>query len=193
MQCSLLSDDWSGTITAHASHGQHVTEINSVNVDPTSRQSARLPHASQVSPLLDRATLTRSLAATTEYLLESRNASINGPYRDGMYLFYDLDARTYGNPWWIWGWGPALKFLIDAATVPELADQTGDDRHLAAARKALTWCIANQYSGPDPHARGGVISCCPHSGVNYRPWFRLCCTYTSGFFGLAALEELALQ
>jgi hypothetical protein len=63
---------------------------------------------------------------------------------------------------------------------------------LAAARKALQWLIDNQYIGPDPDGFGSVIGCSPHSGVVYRNWFNLSCTYTSGFFGLAALEELKL-
>lgn len=67
---------------------------------------------------------------------------------------------------------------------------TGEDRHLAAARQALRWCLDNQYGGPDPDARGSIVGCSPASGVSYRPWFRQSCAYTSAFFGLAVLEEL---
>lgn len=69
---------------------------------------------------------------------------------------------------------------------------TGDGRHLAAARQALRWCLDNQYTGPDPDARGGIVGCSPASGVAYRRWFRQSCAYTSAFFGLAVLEELDL-
>lgn len=69
---------------------------------------------------------------------------------------------------------------------------TGEPQYLATARKALQWLIDNQYLGPDSDAFGSVVGCSPHSGVVYRPWFNLSCTYTSGFFGLAALEELKL-
>ena len=68
--------------------------------------------------------------------------------------------------------------------------ETGEHKYLVTARKALQWLIDNQYTGPDPDAVGSVIGCSPHSGVVYRNWFNLSCTYTSGFFGLAALEEL---
>lgn len=70
---------------------------------------------------------------------------------------------------------------------------TGDAAHLSAARKALLWCLDNQYDGPDVHAHGGVPGVSRQSGVVYRKWFPLACSYTSGFFGLAVLEELKLQ
>jgi hypothetical protein len=73
-----------------------------------------------------------------------------------------------------------------------LYSATGDPKHLDAARKALTWCIQNQYIGPDPDAHGGVVGVNPQSAVSFRPWFRVSCAYTSGFFGLAVLEELKL-
>lgn len=67
---------------------------------------------------------------------------------------------------------------------------TGDSRHLAAARRALGWCVENQYFGPDPEARGSLPGIGPASAVGYRQWFQVSCTYTSAFFGLAALDEL---
>lgn len=74
----------------------------------------------------------------------------------------------------------------------KLHSQTRDLRHLEAARRALRWCVENQYFGPDPEARGSIVGVGPASAVGYRSWFRVSCTYTTGFFGLAALEELKL-
>jgi hypothetical protein len=68
-----------------------------------------------------------------------------------------------------------------------------DPIHLKTARKSLLWCLNNQYDGQDIHAYGGLVGVSRQSGVIYRPWFPLACTYTSGFFGLAVLEELKLQ
>jgi hypothetical protein len=70
---------------------------------------------------------------------------------------------------------------------------SGEARHRDAARRALEWCVTNQYAGTDQEARGGLVGVSPHSAVGYRPWFRVACTYASGFFGLAVLEELKLQ
>ena len=71
-----------------------------------------------------------------------------------------------------------------------LYDISGDPRHLETARKALTWCMDNQYTGEDSDAYGSLVGINHASGVTYRRWFPLSCIYTSGFFGLAVLEEL---
>jgi hypothetical protein len=63
-------------------------------------------------------------------------------------------------------------------------------RRTVRPRRALRRRLDNQYRGPDPEAHGAVIGVSPHSAVGYRPWFRVSCAYTSGFFGLAVLEEL---
>jgi len=70
---------------------------------------------------------------------------------------------------------------------------TKDTKYLSVARKALLWCLNNQYDGPDKFADGGIIGISRQSGVIYRPWFKLACSYSSGFFGLAVLEELSLR
>ena len=59
--------------------------------------------------------------------------------------------------------------------------------------QGLEWCLDHQYAGPDAEAHGSLVGVSPHSGVGYRPWFRVSCTYAAGFFGLAILEELNLQ
>lgn len=74
-----------------------------------------------------------------------------------------------------------------------LYEITKNPKHLEAARKALIWCMDNQYTGADVEGQGGVIGVTFQSGVTYRNWFPLACSYTSGFFGLAILEELKLQ
>ncbi len=70
---------------------------------------------------------------------------------------------------------------------------TKDGRYLAAARNALKWCMEHQYMGENMHARGGIIACSPASCVTYRAFFNACCNYTSGFLGLAILEEMKLS
>lgn len=76
----------------------------------------------------------------------------------------------------------------------KLYQATNDKKYLTAARKALTWCIENQYTGPDPEAHGGIVGITEHSavGAGHRPWFPVSCAYTSGFFALAVLEEQEL-
>jgi len=75
----------------------------------------------------------------------------------------------------------------------KLYHHTQNENYLQTARKALLWCLNNQYNGPDPLAHGGLVAVTRASGVIYRRWFPMECLYASGFFGLAVLEELALQ
>jgi rhamnogalacturonyl hydrolase YesR len=70
---------------------------------------------------------------------------------------------------------------------------TQNPAYLETARKALVWCMDNQYTGPDIEGYGGIIGVTSQSGVTYRKWYPMTCSYTSGFFGLAILEELKLQ
>jgi hypothetical protein len=69
---------------------------------------------------------------------------------------------------------------------------TGKEIYLSAARKALLWSLDQQYFGNDPEAWGSIPDANPQSGVGYRKWFNISCLYTSGFFGLALVEELQL-
>ena len=82
--------------------------------------------------------------------------------------------------------GTALWSLLFSQTYAA----SRDPRYLEGSRRALRWCLDNQYTGPDPEAHGALIGVSPHSAVGYRPWFRVACTYASGFFGLAVLDEL---
>lgn len=74
-----------------------------------------------------------------------------------------------------------------------LYHMTNDTACLNCARKALTWLINNQYLGEDIDGYGGIPVRGPRAGVIYRDYFKLACQYTSGLFGLALMEELALS
>lgn len=100
-------------------------------------------------------------------------------------FMFDEDPRATGiaeKGTAVWS---ALLYQLHAAN--------GDARALAAARRALRYCLSERYTGDDPHARGGIVGCGPNSGIVYRPWQRIACTYTSGFMGLAIARELALH
>jgi hypothetical protein len=76
----------------------------------------------------------------------------------------------------------------------QLYEYTKDERHLNTARKALLWCVNNQYTGPEESpAYGGIMGKNRESGVVYRRFSPLICSYTVGWYGLALLEELKLQ
>ncbi len=74
----------------------------------------------------------------------------------------------------------------------KLYSQTGEEVYLNAARNALSWCLGNMYFGPKKEALGGIVGISPDSGISYRGWYPMTCSYTSVFLGLAILEELTL-
>lgn len=71
---------------------------------------------------------------------------------------------------------------------------TKDKDHLNAARKALNWCMENQYMADnDPEGYGSLPGRTFNSGIDYREWFNLSCSYSTAFFGLACVQELRIQ
>jgi rhamnogalacturonyl hydrolase YesR len=75
----------------------------------------------------------------------------------------------------------------------QLYSVTKDEKHLNAARKALNWCMENQYMADnDPDGYGSLPGRTFNSGIDYREWFNLSCSYSTGFFGLACIQELGM-
>lgn len=106
--------------------------------------------------------------------------------KDGSWSFiFDEDADKVG----ISEKGTALWSLL----FYQLYEATGNPDDLYAARKALSWCLEHQYTGPDPEAIGGLVGSTPASMVGIRSYFPASCAYTTGFFGLAILEELRIR
>lgn len=66
---------------------------------------------------------------------------------------------------------------------------TKDPAHLAAARRALGWCLRHQWRGDDPYLDGAILNTNAMAYVRRRPMTIL---YSTTFFGLALLEELSL-
>lgn len=71
----------------------------------------------------------------------------------------------------------------------DLYRSTRDPRHLSAARAALGWCLRQQYRGEDMNLDGAIRHPNSMAYVRRRPMTIL---YTTTFFGLALLQELAL-
>lgn len=72
----------------------------------------------------------------------------------------------------------------------DLFKSTKDPEHLAAGRRALGWCLRHQYRGEDPHLDGALFHQNNMAYVRRRP---ITILYSTTFFGLALLEELALE
>lgn len=121
-----------------------------------------------------------------EKAIKMAEVLIDNQREDGSWAFiFNEPAEVYG----IAEKGTALWSLL----LFMLHEETNDERHLAAARKALKWCMDNQYIGSNPHAYGGIISPSGESAVTYRSYYNVCCQYTSSFVGLAILKNLKLS
>lgn len=143
--------------------------------------------------------MTRGLGWAMEGLL-----AMNRMYPDTIYLDYalklaeKLQMEQNQNGSWSFIYdekvedvgisekGTALWSLL----FYQLYEATGEEQFLLTARKALTWCLENQYTGPDPEAIGGIVGSTPASMVGIRQYFPASCAYTTGFFGMAIIEEL---
>lgn len=103
----LLTEDWQGKIIVLGA------DEGTAETIATAQIGHPVPHAkSDVGPHLD---LNRALAATVDYVLNSQNMNPFSPTLNGLFLFYDLAAKTYRNANWIWSWGPAVKLLLEYA------------------------------------------------------------------------------
>jgi rhamnogalacturonyl hydrolase YesR len=78
--------------------------------------------------------------------------------RGGLYLFYDLDARTYRTPHWVWGWGPSAGLLLEAREMPEMNALFGSSRLLKAAEGIGDASLRTVSHDPSHPARGIPIS-----------------------------------
>jgi hypothetical protein len=124
----------------------------------------------------------------TIYLEYAEKLAINlqkNQNADGSWSFiFDRDYNEVG----ISEKGTALWSLL----FYQLYEATGESDYLQTARKALSWCLENQYTGPDIETIGGLVGSTPASMVGIREYFPASCAYTTGFFGLAILEELKI-
>ena len=143
--------------------------------------------------------MTRGLGWAMEGLL-----AMNRMYPDTIYLDYAQklaknlqSAQNHDGSWsFIFDENPKEVGISEKGTALwsllfyQLYDATGNLEYLSTARKALYWCLENQYTGPDIEAIGGLVGNTPASMVGIRQYFPASCAYTTGFFGMAILEEL---
>lgn len=146
--------------------------------------------------------MTRGMGWAMEGLL-----AMNRMYPDTIYLDYAIKMAKFlqkgqnedGSWSFIFDEDPKESGISEKGTAHwsflfyQLYEATGEGEYLKTARKALTWCLENQYTGPDIEAIGGLVGSTPASMVGIRSYFPASCAYTTGFFGLAILEEIKIM
>lgn len=78
--------------------------------------------------------MVNELKQTIKYVLACQNINPLSPTYGGLFLFYDLDSKTYRRSDWIWTYGPAIKLMLDAAKIREIADEFGYEKLIETAR-----------------------------------------------------------
>lgn len=145
--------------------------------------------------------MTRGLGWAMEGLL-----AMNRMYPNSKYLEYAKKMADHLIRWqlpsgawsYIFNQAPEKFGITEKGTALwsllfyQLYEATGNKKYLDVARKALNWCLDNQYTGPDPQAYGGIFGRTSASAVGYRHYYDISCAYTTGFFGLAVMEELKI-
>ncbi len=145
---------------------------------------------------------TKALGYIVDGLIEAHKAVPEGVYLEKAIRISDhvLKAQTSNGSW-------AVRFdrlpkyvgegdkstALWAGLFIRLYKMTGNKIYLEAGKKGLVWCMDNQYFGDDAIARGGIVSRSWPSGITFRHWFDVVCTYTVSFFGDAIAEALSLE
>lgn len=148
--------------------------------------------------------MTRGLGWAMEGLLATHKIAQQGPYLNLAKKMADkmLTWQTNEGCWaFISDESIAKVGISDKGTalwtylLYDLYKVSSDKKYLLAARKALIWCINNQYIGADIQSRGGIVGENLHSAVGaaFRPWYPVTCVYSTAFFSLALMEELRLK
>ncbi len=147
-----LTDDWAGNVRLFRTSGGDREEVASLEISlPTREACAPVSGDSEKE-------VTDAILADIEFLLRCRNVNPRSPTFGGLYLFYDLDARTFRRSDWVWTWGPAIRFLIDASKVPEVARRYGEEKLLAVAREIGDASLRFFVEDPESPADGLLIT-----------------------------------
>jgi len=150
-QIFLLSEQWSGRIALHAVGGGELgaTRVTSV---------AGPQRAAPTGELLSADRLRESIVESINYTLRSQEKTPTSPFFGGLNLFYDLDAATYRSNYWIWGWGPSVKMLLDADRLTEVSRRFDAGRLRRVADEIGQTSLRFMVVDPKHPARGVPVS-----------------------------------
>lgn len=153
---SLLSEDWSGEIVIFLLP-EH-KEFSRITVKPENSYRKKNAHSKYKSSGLSRARLTASLLASSEFTIKCQDKSKNSETRNGLNIFYDLDAKTYRRPTWIWSWGPSIKLLLECSKIPEVTKHIPADSLIRISKEIGEVSLKLQEKDPSHPAYGIITS-----------------------------------
>ena len=132
-EISLLSTSWEGEVAAYYKAGQDYRYIGTACIkEESEQQKTKVYETSDFA----HERLNFAVKESIRYILNSKIESVNSPLNGGFYLFYDLDARTYRLPGWLWGWGPVIRALLEASDLPQITEIYSKNILIKTAYKA---------------------------------------------------------
>ncbi|WP_159523055.1 glycoside hydrolase family protein [Sunxiuqinia indica] len=152
-QLTTLSPVWSGTIKIYSHKaGEKLLLDEEVITDNTVGKEI------QTDSDLIRENLITSLSQSISFILSAQNLNPLSPTYGGLFLFYDLDSKMYRRSDWMWTYGPAIKLLLDASKIPELAEEFGYEKLIETARLIGEASLRFQMLDKD-HPAYGITIC----------------------------------
>ena len=153
-----LRDDWSGAVKAYDIESGELIGETEVGSSTVGEAGSILAAAKTAGSGVSRQRLVDSLSWTAKYILGCRNTKEDSQTFGGLFLLYDLAARTQLRSDWPWSWGPAAKVLLDAATIPGVdTGRSGDElRRIAVDIAEAT--LRQRVTAPDNPARGLIVA-----------------------------------
>ncbi|MEQ9438912.1 MAG: hypothetical protein RIG62_07670 [Cyclobacteriaceae bacterium] len=154
LRLTSLTDVWYGTLQAWAKTGDD--DWSMIGETVLTKSPEKENNKAVVEELASEQVL-KSLRASVDFLLKSQNKNPLSPTYGGLYLFYDLDASMYRRSDWMWSYGPSIKVLVEAASVPEVAAEFGYELLMESARLVAESSLRYQMTDEDHPAHGLVL------------------------------------
>lgn len=147
----FLSDDWEGEIIFWTENSGIEKLLYRESVQLKGRRQFENQQESNEEKYWN------ALKASVDYILRSQIQKKDSIYYQGLYLFYDHDARTFRQPSWVWTWGPAVSALLDAAEIPEITKEYPREVLYKAAEEIGEASLRFQLKDPVSPAHGLVF------------------------------------
>lgn len=111
---NTLREDWCGKICVFSKDDERIllSEINIEKVDFVHNKNKKCQS--------EKEKILKSLSSTIKYILKCRNLNVDSPTYGGVFLLYDMTAKTRLRSDWPWTWGPAAILLLKASELDGL-------------------------------------------------------------------------
>lgn len=149
-----ISDFWSGHWEVVSVSGETETLLATQTLSLDSPNKVTSPKSCELNEENLRISLNNSL----RYLLDSIDHTPNSPMCGGLNLFYDRDAATYRQKYWLWTYAPAIQAMVRAADCSECAERFGAKNLLESARGMADVAVRHQMEDKD-HPANGLVLC----------------------------------